>query len=154
MNLSYHSRVHKSTSKKAIKSEKKYIEKNKETLLWELSNTKRDFDIERRGIENQNNVPMFRDFFHSAIELKKHKVQIETYIGYKEKCQRYIQPYFKDFRLDKITSFHIEEWQNWVVESFNITKSLKDIRSVLSIILKSAKKKKYISENPLVDTDM
>jgi len=147
-------RVHKSTSKKATKSEKRYIEKNKETLLWEMSNTKRDLDIERKGIENKNNIPMFEDFCYKPIELKKHKVQIETYNGYKEKCKRYIQPYFKDFRLDKITSFHIEEWQNWVVESFNITKSLKDIRSVLSVILKSAKKNKYISENPLVDTDI
>lgn len=147
-------RVHKSTSKKATKSEKRYLEKNKEIILWELSNTKRDLDIERKGIENQNKIPMFGDFSNSAIELKKHKVQIETYNGYKEKCKRYIQPYFKDFRLDKITSFHIEEWQNWVVETFNITKSLKDIRSVLSIIIKSAKKNKYISENPLEDTDL
>jgi len=147
-------RVHKSTLKKATKSEKRYIEKNKQTMLLDLSKIKRDLDIEKKGIENQNNIPMFGDFSNSAIELKKHKVQIETYNGYKEKCKRYIQPYFKDFRLDKITSFHIEEWQNWVVESFNITKSLKDIRSVLSIILKSAKKNKYISENPLLDTDM
>jgi len=147
-------RVHKSTNKKATKSEKRYIEKNKETILWELSNLKRDLDIERKGIENENAIPMFGDFSHIAIDLKKHKVQIETYNGYKEKCKRYIQPYFKDFRLGKITSFHIEEWQNWVVESFSVTKSIKDIRSVLSIIIKSAKKKKYISENPLLDTDM
>jgi len=147
-------RVHKSTNKKATKSEKRYIEKNKETILWELSNLKRDLDIERQGIENENTIPLFGDFSHLAIDLKKHKVQIETYNGYKEKCKRYIQPYFKDFRLDKITSFHIEEWQNWVVESFSVTKSLKDIRSVLSIILKSAKKIKHINENPLLDTDM
>ena len=102
-------RVHKSTNKKATKSEKRYIEKNKETILWELSNLKRDLDIERKGIENENAIPLFGDFSHMAIDLKKHKVQIETYNGYKEKCKRYIQPYFKDFRLDKITSFHIEE---------------------------------------------
>jgi len=147
-------RVVKSTNKNSTKSEKNYIDKNKETILWELSNFKRDLNIERKGMEEGSKIPMFGDFSNTAIELKKHKVQIETYNGYKEKCNRYIQPYFKDFRLDKITSFHIEEWQNWVVESFKITKSLKDIRSVLSIILKSAKKNKYISENPLVDTDV
>jgi len=147
-------RVHKSTSKKATKSEKRYLEKNKETILWELSNTKRDLDIERKGIENQNKIPAFGDFSHIPIELKKYKIQIESYKDYERKWSKYIQPYFKDFRLDKITSHHIEEWQNWVVDTFGVTKSIKDIRSVLSVILTSAKKKKYISENPLVDTDM
>lgn len=144
-------RVYKSTSKKSTKSEKRYIEKNKETILWELSNTKRDLDIERKGIEKQSEIPMFGDFSYISLELKKNYVQIETYNGYKEKCKKYIQPFFKDFRLDKITTFHIEEWENWVVETFNIKRSLKDIRSVLSIILKSGKNKKYISENPLLD---
>ena len=43
-------RVHKSTFKKATKPERKYIEKNKETILWELSNTKRDLDMKRNTI--------------------------------------------------------------------------------------------------------
>lgn len=147
-------RVNKSTTKDSTPSNKKWIEKNSELLLKKLSNTQKKIDEERRGIEENSKIPMFGDYSIIPINLKKHNVEIETYQKYKDTLKKYIQPYFKDFRLDKIKTSDIEFWQLWLMDTFKVTKSIRDIRSVLRIILVSSKKNKYIKENPMDDSDI
>ena len=147
-------RVNKSTNKTSTPSNKKWIEKNSELLLKKLSKTQKKIDEERMGVEKDSLIPKFGDYCMVSLKLKKQSIEIETYNDYIRVLGKYILPYFKDFRLDKIKTSDIEFWQLWVMDTFKITKGIKNIRSVLRIVLVSSKKNKFITENPMDDTDI
>ncbi len=146
--------VHKSTRLDNSKKNMNYAEKNKEKILWEVSNLKAEYDLERLGENDNSKIPLLKDYYSEALDKKLalNKISIDTFNEYTLKYTTYIAPYFGEYRLNKIKSSDIEEWQIWVLKNFN-RKTIKDIRSVLSIILIQAKQKEYIKVNPLLNAE-
>jgi len=147
-------KVNKSTGLDYLKKHLNYVEKNKEQLLWELSNLKAEYDLERLG-NDDSKIPLLKDYYTEALDKKLalNKISIDTFNEYTLKYTTYIAPYFGEYRLSKIKSSDIEEWQIWVLKSFN-RKTIKDIRSVLNIILTQAKQKEYIKINPTANAEI
>jgi len=148
-------KVNKSTGFDYLKKHINYVEKRKEELLWKLSNLKAQYDLERLGESDDNKIPLLKDYYTEALDKKLalNKISIDTFNEYTLKYTTYIAPYFGEYRLNKIKSSDIEEWQIWVLKSFN-RKTIKDIRSVLNIILTQAKQKEYIKVNPTANAEI
>lgn len=147
-------KVNKSTGFDYLKKHINYVQKNEEKILWELSNLKADYDLETQGNSDDSKIPLLDDYYKETFDKKLalNKISIDTFNEYHLKYKTYIAPYFKGYRLNKIKTSDIEDWQIWVLKNFN-RKTIKDIRSVLSVILIQAKQKEYIKINPLLNAE-
>ncbi|ADN10045.1 tyrosine-type recombinase/integrase [Sulfurimonas autotrophica] len=145
-------KVNKSTGFDYLKKNINYVEKHDKQLLWDLSNLKAEYDLERLGDDEESKIPLLEDFYEEAFDKKLalNNISIDTIKEYKQKFNAYISPYFKGYRLNKIKTSDIDDWQIWVLKNFK-RKTVKDIRSVLNIILVQAKQKEYIKVNPVVN---
>lgn len=163
--------VRKSTKKEATKSNYKYIEKNKQQILWDLSNYKKELEsFVEEG--KKGNKTLFSEFSETVLDTKFMSVSDEEYgiskhtmEEYKIKYSKHIYPFFKGCFINDIDVDTIEKWQLWVMgkkykdgsEKNNkydtqpnlSVKTLKNIRIVLNLILKNAELKKLINRNPL-----
>lgn len=163
--------VRKSTNKKSTKSNLSYIEKNKQQLLWDLSNYKKE--LEKMVNEGKDeNKTLFSDFSDVVLDTKFMSVGDEEYgiskhtmEEYKIKYNKHIYPFFKGYFINDVDVDLVEKWQLWVMGKKykdgseknhkcdtqpNLSiKSLKNIRIVLNLILKNAELKRLIERNPL-----
>lgn len=163
--------VRKSTFKKATVANKKWIEKNFEKVLWELSDYKKKLDATLNEGKEKNKT-LFSLFADEVLEEKSLTVDDEEY-GVSEftmkeyyiKYNKYIAPYFESSFIEDMDIDVVKKWQNWVIgkkyqtgkiqnhrhnskKSLSI-KMLKNIRIVLNLILKAAVLEKIIVINPL-----
>lgn len=147
-------KVNKSTGFDYLKKHINYVEKNAKQILWDLSNLKAEYDLERLGEDDDSKIPLLEEYYEEAFDKKLalNKISIDTFNEYHLKYKTYISPYFKGYRLHKIKTSDIEDWQIWVLKNFK-RKTIKDIRSVLSIILIQAKQKEYIKVNPILNAE-
>lgn len=155
----YKQGVFKGTEKKRVsglrtaKQNFKYVENNKEDLLWKLSNHNITYTAMQEAKAN-NKCPLISDFYQVAYKtkLENNNITPETYNEYMQKYNTYIAPYFNGKKLNEVKTNDIEEWQLWVVKKFN-RKNIKDIRSALNIIFDKAKKAEHIEANPLLNAE-
>jgi len=161
--------VRKSTQKKATKANRKWVEKNKQTLLWELSNYKKQLDKKIADNDKKNSI-LFTEIAEKTLETKfnvsdsEYGVNNFTKNEYLYMYKKRIEPFFKNYHTADIDIQVVEDWQNWVLtkkydrgysnhknekkKTLSI-KSLKNIRIVLNLILNNCVQKKYMEKNPL-----
>lgn len=163
--------VRKSTGKEATKANLKYIEKNKQQILWDLSNYKKELEEKVDEGINQKK-PLFSEFSELVLDTKFMSVGDEEYgiskhtmEEYSIKYKKHLYPFFKGYFINDIDVDLVEKWQLWVMgkkykdgsEKYNkydaqpklSIKTLKNIRVVLNLILKNAELKRLIDRNPL-----
>lgn len=163
--------VRKSTNKKSTQINYKWINKNQQQILWDLSNYKKELENNLENSRNQKKT-LFTDFSDMVLDTKflsvgdnEYGISKHTKEEYKNKYQKYIYPFFKTHFINDIDVDNIEKWQLWVMNKkyksgsemnnkFDILptlsiKTLKNIRIVLNLILKNAELKKFIDRNPL-----
>lgn len=128
----------KTTNKEANKINLKWIEKNARDVLLKLIDTKQD-----------TKKSFFSDFAYEVLEVTKHRRNEASQKDYKQKLEKYIIPYLKEFRLDDIKAMDIEKWQNSIKPLFNSTVSPKRCRDILGMILDKAVANDIISKNPV-----
>lgn len=94
-----------------------------------------------------------KDFFADDSEFCKWKkvngkpLAPETQRQYISLLEHQIMPYFEKLKLNKINTNTVKKWIVWSSERCS-AKTSNSAQSVLNIILKSAREKKLISENP------
>ena len=161
--------IRKSTKKKATVANRKWVEKNKQSLLWELSNFEKEID--NKVIENERkNSILFVDIAERTLQTKFNVLDAEYGINkftkneYKYIYERRIKPFFKAYYTADIDIEVVEDWQNWILtkqydkglsnykyekKKFLSIKSLKNIRIVLNMIFNDCVQKNYMEKNPL-----
>lgn len=142
--------VQKSTNKKSTQQNLRYINNHLQQILWDVSNTKKEYEKKIIEENEDNDIPYLGEVGKSIIDnkLKNKEIEIETHTDYMRKYNKYILPYFKDFKIHKIKPSDIEKFQIWLMEKFSIN-SIKNIRGVLSIILEFYKRDGIITVNPI-----
>lgn len=78
------------------------------------------------------------------------KLSKETQRQYISLLEHQLLPYFKNYHLSKITTNTVKNWIIWTSDKCS-AKTSNSAQSVLNIILKSAKEKKLINENPCAE---
>ena len=164
-------KVRKSTRKKATASNKKWIKKNFETILWDLCDYKREID-ERLNQGKKQKKTLFSVFAQGVLDRKfvtvddeEYGVSKHTVKDYNQKYNKYILPYFEAYFIEDIDIDLVQKWQQWVLSKKYQTgnemnhrhmhkktlsiKMLKNIRIVLNLILKEAELKRIVNINPL-----
>ena len=96
-----------------------------------------------------NNVPLFEDFAEMSFKLHRASRKETTINRYKSNYNKYILPDFKGKRLDRIKPSEISLWQDKLLQSGLKPKRVKDIRTVLSVILEDAVNDDVINDNPV-----
>ena len=163
--------VRKSTHKKATAANKKWLEKNFETVLWDLCDYKKEIDAKLNQSKEQSKT-LFSVFAQGVLDRKFMTVDDEEYgvskhteQEYTHKYNKYILPYFEAYFIEDIDIEAVQNWQQWVVSKKYQTgkeinhihndkktlsiKMLKNIRIILNLILKEAALKRLITMNPL-----
>lgn len=142
--------IQKSTNKSSTKENYNYLQNHLTQTLWDVSNTKKDYEKRIIDDNKDNQKPYFSDVGETILnrKIKGNEIEIDTHLDYIRKYKRYVYPYFKDFRVDKIKKSDIEDFQIWLREKFNIN-SVKNIRGVLSLILQSLLGDGIILYNPM-----
>jgi len=162
-------RIRKSTNKKATLSNRKWVEKNKQTLLWELSNFKKEIDKRRENNEQKKSIPFIK-IAERTLQTKFNVSDTEYGINeftkkeYKYIYEKRIKPFFKDYYTADIDIEVVEDWQNWILtkqydkglsnyknekKEFLSIKSLKNIRIVLNMIFDDCVQKNHMKKNLL-----
>lgn len=165
-------KVRKSTLKKATVANKKWLDKNFETVLWDLCDYKKEID-ERLNQGKEQKKKLFSVFAEEVLDRKFITVDDEEYginkhtvKDYDKKYKKYILPYFEGCFIEDIDIDAVQDWQQWVLGKKYQTgkemnhrhndkktlsiKMLKNIRIVLNMILKEAVIKRLITVNPLM----
>ena len=163
--------VRKSTLKKSTPANKKWLEKNFESVLWEQCDYKKEID-EKLDQGKEKNKTLFSVFAQEVLNKQASTIDDEDYgVGkftmkeYMHKYNKYISPFFEACFIEDIDIDIVDKWQQWVLQKKYQTgnemnhrqshkktlgiKSLKNIRIVLNHIFKDAVLKKYIDRNPL-----
>lgn len=83
-------------------------------------------------------------------KINKNNLSPSTIQSYKQLLNNHLMPYFCNMKLNKITTDTIKLWIIDTQKTLS-AKTSNNAQSVLNIILKSAKEKKIISENPCAD---
>ena len=164
-------KVRKSTGKKATAANKKWLEKNFETVLWDLCDYKKEIDAKLNQGKEQSKT-LFSVFAQGVLDRKFMTVDDEEYgvskhtaQEYNTKYNKYVLPFFESYFIEDIDIDLVQDWQQWVIGKQYQTgkeqnhrysdkktlsiKMLKNIRIVLNLILKEAELKRLISMNPL-----
>jgi len=164
-------KVRKSTRKKATVANKKWIEKNFETILWDLCDYKKEIDEKLNEGKIQKKT-LFSVFAQGVLDRKfvtvddeEYGVSKHTMHDYNKKFNKYILPFLESYFIEDIDIDLVQEWQQWVLSKKYQTgkemnhrysdkktlsiKMLKNIRIVLNMILKEAVIKRLITINPL-----
>ena len=164
-------KVRKSTFKKATASNRKWLEKNFETVLWDLCDYKKEID-ERLNQGKEQKKTLFSVFAQGVLDRKfvtvddeEYGVSKHTVKDYNQKYNKYILPYFEAYFIEDIDIDLVQKWQQWVLSKKYQTgnemnhrqmhkktlsiKMLKNIRIVLNLILKEAELKRIVNINPL-----
>jgi len=136
-------KVNKSTRLDYLKKHINYVKKNDKQILWDLSNLKAEYDLERLGNTDDSKIPLLDDYYEEAFDKKLalNKISIDTFNEYHQKYNAYISPYFKGYRLNKIKTSDIEDWQIWVLKNFK-RKTIKDIKKCLKYYSNTSKAKR------------
>ena len=163
--------VRKSTLKKSTPANKKWLEKNFESVLWDLSDYKKEID-EKLDQGKEKNKTLFSVFAQGVLERKfvmvddeEYGINMHTAHDYNKYFNKYVLPYFESHFVEDIDIDMVQEWQQWVLSKKYQTgkeqnhrhndkktlsiKMLKNIRIVLNMILKEAVVKRLITVNPL-----
>ncbi len=163
--------VRKSTRKKATAANKKWIEKNFETLLWDLCDYKKEID-EKLNQGKKQKKKLFSVFAQEVLDRKfvtvddeEYGINMHTAHDYNKYFNKYVLPYFEKDFIEDIDIDMVQEWQQWVLGKKYQTgkeqnhrqnskktlsiKMLKNIRIVLNMIFKEALIKRLITVNPL-----
>jgi len=89
----------------------------------------------------------FSIFGLNAIESTSINRNERTQDDYISKFNRLILPYFKDYSIDEIKVFHIENWQKAMLKDYSTT-TVKRCKSILSLIFSNAIANELIRINP------
>lgn len=113
--------VRKSTYKKATAANKKWLEKNFETVLWDLSDYKREID-ERLNQGKEQSKTLFSVFAQGVLDRKFVTVDDEEYgvskhtsHEYTKKYKKYVLSYFESYFIEDIDIDTVQDWQLWVI---------------------------------------
>lgn len=80
---------------------------------------------------------LFNDFAMQWLQHHKVKIKQSTYVKYNTIIERHILPFFVKYALFAVNSFTVEEFSKYLLEKLS-SKTVKDILSVVSLILKYA----------------
>lgn len=129
----------KSTNKEANKINLKWIEKNARDVLLKLISNKAP----------KKTSSFFKEFAYQVLEVTKDKRNDATNKDYKQKLEKYIIPFFKNYKLEDIKPLDVEHWQNHIKPMFQSTVSPKRCRIILGMILEKAFANDMITKNPV-----
>jgi integrase len=135
----------KTTGKKATALNLAWIKKNANQVLLQL-NVKQE---EAKKVENQ---PFMSDFCNEVLELTANKRSKKAQDDYKSKIKNYIEPYFKNFRLNDVLPMSIESFQNKLLEKLS-SSTVHKCRVIINITFKKAYANRLIEHNPALSAD-
>jgi integrase len=103
--------------------------------------------------ENENTkekMPTVAEFAEVSFKLHKHNRKQSTLTRMMSNYKRHILPSFGNVKLDKVRPSHISLWQNRLLTEENLSPNrIRDIRTVLSVILEDAVRDEIIASNPV-----
>jgi integrase len=102
-------------------------------------------------VENIYNgvMPTLAEYGVYALKLWAHSRKTSTNWRYDRIFRKRIVPIFGDLKLDEIRAFHVKRWQYNLIKEGLTANTIKQRRSVLSVILKEAISDEIIDRNPL-----
>ncbi len=129
--------IWRSTGIKAVKGNKRKAQARLEEIRQELQND-----------EPQSNI-LFTDYCNQWLESKKDTVREVTYIGYSQKLNSVIIPYFakKKFALSEIKVADIDRFLKEQSKNY-ATSSLNGLKAIISNIFKEAVRTGLLQNNP------
>lgn len=138
-------RVHKSTGKEVTSANRKWLEKNLENELWELSDFYNNMEKE---IHEKTYIPTLNEYAHKSINAnassRKENYQKKVISIY----TNIIAPVFGSWKIDMIKPTDLKLFQSNLTNSGKSPKYVKNIRSNLRTILEDAVSDGILKNNP------
>ncbi len=95
------------------------------------------------------NKPTLNQFALESFEMNKNYRREHTTKDLINKYNLHIKPLLGDKKIDEISIKDIKQWQNYLIEINLSVKYIKNLRSILNVILKDALEDEIIEKNPI-----
>ena len=96
---------------------KKQKESRKYNGKHEAEEAERDFLLKIKNIDENNTSITFMNMYIDWLSVKKTQVKSSTYYSRKKRADRYIVPYFKDYKLHSIKINSVNMWKEIIFNS-------------------------------------
>ncbi|QDP39368.1 site-specific integrase [Radiobacillus deserti] len=124
--------------------------------------TKREAEIAKNKMLYEINNGMYveptrmkmEELSQKWLKKKKRDVQETTFTGYKILVDKHIEPYFHQKQIDKVKTYHIEEFYDHLYEEAELSgTTVQKIHTVIKSCFDYAMKMEWIAKNPVDSVD-
>lgn len=140
--------INRVTNKEITKPNRKWLEKNLQQTLWELSDFYKEIEKQKIELQKMEHIPTIREFGIQSLQMHKSNRKENTHKGMERMFNLYIDPFFGNRKINSIKPSELQQFQTDLFDKNLSGKYIKNIRSVFQKIMDDALNDKLIDVNP------
>lgn len=140
--------INRVTNKEITKPNRKWLEKNLQQTLWELSDFYKEIEKQKIELQKMAHIPTVREFGIKSLQMHKSNRKENTHKGMERMFNLYIDPFFGNRTINSIKPSELQQFQTDLFDKNLSGKYIKNIRSVFQKIIDDAINDDFTDINP------